>query len=59
LPGNDVDFFLHGVSELTPSMQRQARVLSGALAAQRPLTGHVIDLPQPIALETGHVVAKN
>jgi pilus assembly protein CpaC len=58
-PGNDVDFFLHGVSELTPSMQRQARALSGQLAVQRPLTGHVIDLPQPIVLEGGHVIAKN
>jgi pilus assembly protein CpaC len=59
LPGNDVDFFLHGVSEWTPSMLRQARALSGALAVQRPFTGHVIDLPQPVVLETGHVVAKN
>jgi pilus assembly protein CpaC len=58
-PANDVDFFLHGVSEWTPSMQRQARALSGQLPVQRPFTGHVIDLPQPIALEGGHVIAKN
>jgi pilus assembly protein CpaC len=58
LPPNDVDFFLHGVSEWTPSMLRQARIQSGALADQRPFTGHVIDLPQVIAQETGHVVAK-
>jgi pilus assembly protein CpaC len=61
LPPNDVDFFLHGVAELTPSMVRQVRGLeAGGLAAQRPFTGHVIDIPQTISLqETGHVVAKN
>jgi pilus assembly protein CpaC len=59
VPGNDVDFFLHGVSEWTPSMVRQARVLSGQLAVPRPFTGHVIDLPQPVIQETGHVIAKN
>ncbi|HEY7457912.1 MAG TPA: type II and III secretion system protein family protein [Xanthobacteraceae bacterium] len=58
LPPNDVDLFLHGVSELTPTMLRRARVQAGALDLYRPFTGHVIDLPQPIPQEVGHVVAK-
>jgi pilus assembly protein CpaC len=58
-PPNDVDFFLHGVSELTPGMVRQVRAASGLPAIQRPFTGHVIDLPQTVMQqEIGHVVAK-
>jgi pilus assembly protein CpaC len=60
LPPNDVDFFLHGVAELTPSMVRQVRALESGLTVQRPFTGHVIDLPPAVVVqqEVGHVIAK-
>jgi pilus assembly protein CpaC len=58
-PPNDVDFFLHGGAEVTPSMLRQVRIQAGALDLYRPFTGHVIDIPQPLPLEVGHVIAKN
>jgi pilus assembly protein CpaC len=45
LPPNDVDFFLHGVSELTPRMVRQLRAVEMGTSADRPYTGHMIDLP--------------
>jgi pilus assembly protein CpaC len=49
---NDADFFLHGVPELTPTLVRQAKAFEmGRLPADRPQTGHVIDLPT----ETSHV----
>jgi pilus assembly protein CpaC len=65
LPPNDVDFFLHGVNEVTPKMARLMRTYElGGVAANRPFTGHVIDLPPPAILvgyqgsqkETGHVL---
>jgi pilus assembly protein CpaC len=65
LPPNDVDFFLHGVNEVTPKMARLMRTHElGGVAANRPFTGHVIDLPPPAILvgyqgskkETGHVL---
>ena len=63
LPPNDVDFFLHGVTEVTPKMARLMRTFESGPAAGRPFTGHVIDLPPPAVLvryqgshkETGHV----
>jgi pilus assembly protein CpaC len=60
LPPNDVDFFLHGVNEIPPKLGRQIRALEhGGILAHRPFTGHVIDLPQPVATqEAMHVVAK-
>lgn len=60
LPPSDVDFFLHGVNEVTPKLARQIRALEqGGIAAHRPFTGHVIDLPQPIAQqEVAHVIVK-
>lgn len=60
LPPNDVDFFLHGVNEIKPSLARKIRAAElGGVAAHRPFTGHVIDLPQPIApQEAVHVVVK-
>ncbi len=39
LPPNDVDFFLMGKPEVTPQM---AKVAAGA---DRPMTGHMLDLP--------------
>jgi len=41
LPGNDVDFFLMGQAEVSPSL---ARLAVGAL--NRPYVGHVLDLPK-------------
>jgi pilus assembly protein CpaC len=64
LPPNDVDFFLHGVTEVTPKMARLMRTHEFGGAVNRPFTGHVIDLPPPAFLvgyqsgqkETGHVL---
>jgi len=60
LPPNDVDFFLHGVNEIKPSFARRIRAAElGGIAAHRPFTGHVIDIPQTIGVqEVGHVIAK-
>ncbi len=41
LPGNDVDFFLNGQAEVSPSL---ARLAVGAI--NRPYVGHVLDLPK-------------
>jgi pilus assembly protein CpaC len=41
LPGNDVDFFLMGKAEVSPSL---ARLAVGAL--DRPYVGHILDLPK-------------
>ena len=41
LPANDVDFFLMGQAEVSPSL---ARLAVGAL--NRPYVGHVLDLPK-------------
>jgi len=41
LPGNDVDFFLMGKSEVSPSL---ARLAVGAV--DRPYVGHILDLPR-------------
>jgi pilus assembly protein CpaC len=41
LPGNDVDFFLMGNAEVSPSL---ARLAVGAL--NRPYVGHILDLPK-------------
>jgi pilus assembly protein CpaC len=41
LPGNDVDFFLMGQAEVSPSL---ARLAVGALS--RPYVGHILDLPK-------------
>jgi pilus assembly protein CpaC len=41
LPANDVDFFLMGKSEISPSL---ARLAVGAL--DRPYVGHILDLPR-------------
>jgi pilus assembly protein CpaC len=41
LPGNDIDFFLMGQAEVSPSL---ARLAVGAL--NRPYVGHIIDLPK-------------
>jgi pilus assembly protein CpaC len=41
LPANDVDFFLMGKSEVSPSL---ARLAVGAV--NRPYVGHVLDLPK-------------
>ena len=48
LPPNDVDFFLMGKNEIT---REQARKLTPAtarvaVAADKPFTGHMIDLPK-------------
>jgi pilus assembly protein CpaC len=41
LPGNDIDFFLMGQAEVSPSL---ARLALGQL--NRPYVGHVLDLPK-------------
>jgi pilus assembly protein CpaC len=41
LPGNDVDFFLMGNAEVSPSL---ARLAVGAM--NRPYVGHILDLPK-------------
>jgi pilus assembly protein CpaC len=41
LPGNDIDFFLMGQAEVSPTL---ARLAVGALT--RPYVGHVLDLPK-------------
>ncbi len=51
LPGNDVDFFLMGQAEVSPSL---ARLAIGA--ANRPFVGHVLDLPKKGAF---YVTAKD
>jgi pilus assembly protein CpaC len=64
LPPNDVDFFLHGATEVTPKMARLMRTHELRGVGSRPFTGHVIDLPPPAILvgyqgsqkETGHVL---
>lgn len=47
LPPNDTDYFLHGVSELTPETSRKIRARDlGRVPEGRPNTGHMIDLPR-------------
>ncbi len=47
LPPNDTDFFLHGVSELTPETSRKIRARDlGRVPEFRPDTGHMLDLPR-------------
>jgi pilus assembly protein CpaC len=41
LPGNDIDFFLMGQAEVSPSL---ARLAVGAVS--RPYVGHILDLPK-------------
>ena len=41
LPGNDIDFFLMGQAEVSPSL---ARLAVGAV--NRPYVGHILDLPR-------------
>jgi len=41
LPGNDIDFFLMGQAEVSPSL---ARLAVGAI--NRPYVGHILDLPK-------------
>jgi pilus assembly protein CpaC len=43
LPANDIDFFLMGKSEITPTDARMA------VGQTRPNTGHIIDLPKGAA----------
>jgi pilus assembly protein CpaC len=40
LPANDIDFFLMGKSEITPTDARMA------VGQQRPFVGHILDLPK-------------
>ena len=48
LSPNDSDFFLFGVSEITRNQARQINAFETGLAAQRPYTGHMLDLPIPV-----------
>src|SRR5262249_28062197 len=48
-PPNDIDFFLMGKTELTPTM---ARLAAGA---NRPFIGHELDLPKGVA----HVMVRD
>jgi pilus assembly protein CpaC len=50
VPGNDVDFFLHGKGEIPRGELRTA------MGAERPNTGHVLDLPRG---DSDVVVSKN
>lgn len=53
LPPNDTDFFLHGVSELTPETSRKIRARDlGRLPGFRPDSGHMLDLPKQSEIET-------
>lgn len=53
LPPNDPDYFVNGVSEVTPETSRKTRALnSGRLPAVRPDTGHMLDLPKTGEVET-------
>jgi len=70
VPPNDTDFFLLGMSEITRNQARQINAAEGGLVAQRPYTGHMLDLPLPAGpvgpnighqisiRETIHVVSK-
>jgi pilus assembly protein CpaC len=65
-PPNDVDFFVNGVSEITPKMARLMQTAETGVVAGRPNTGHVLELPLPILAameklgrtEVGHVISK-
>ena len=48
LPPNDVDFFLLGKTEVTRQEARQLTPVTArfAVAGDRPLTGHMLDLPK-------------
>jgi pilus assembly protein CpaC len=48
LPPNDVDFFLLGKTEVTREQARQLTPATArfAVAADRPFTGHMLDLPK-------------
>lgn len=58
LPPNDVDFFLHGVQEITPKMARTIRRIEHGFDTGRPFTGHVMDLPPAAVLTVGHQIEK-
>ena len=51
LPGNDIDFFLMGQAEVSPSLARLA-----VSALNRPYVGHILDLPRNGGV---YVAAKN
>jgi pilus assembly protein CpaC len=50
-PANDIDFFLMGKSEITPTDARMA------IGQQRPNTGHILDLPKGLSKGGVDVVA--
>jgi pilus assembly protein CpaC len=54
LPANDVDFFLMGQAEVSPSL---ARLAVGAL--NRPYVGHILDLPKKGATNVSAVSVKD
>jgi len=58
LPPNDVDFFLHGVQEITPKMARVIRKIEHGFDTGRPFTGHVMELPPAAVLSVGHQIEK-
>ena len=45
LPANDPDFFLTGKAEIPRAEMR------AAIGAERPFSGHVLDLPKPVVLD--------
>jgi pilus assembly protein CpaC len=55
LPANDPDFFLMGKAETPRADMRDA------IGAERPFSGHVLDLPKPVVLDLpkggSHVIA--
>jgi pilus assembly protein CpaC len=58
LPPNDVDFFLHGVQEITPKMARAIRKIEHGFDTGRPFTGHVMELPPAAVVAVGHQIQK-
>ena len=58
LPPTDVDFFLHGVQEITPKMARTIRRSEHGFDTGRPFTGHAMDLPPAAVLTVGHHIEK-
>ena len=56
MPPNDVDFFLLGKTEVTRAEARHITPVSARIdaAAERPFTGHMLDMPKGVADEPVH-----
>jgi pilus assembly protein CpaC len=58
LPPNDVDFFVNGIQEISPNLARKMRAYEMNVPPNRPYTGHLLDIPQPVALAPQPVAIK-